>query len=215
MRRATARIRDATRALLEAGAVPILPGGDDSVPIPVLGAFATGGRVTLLQIDARLDWRDAVQGERPGLSSTRGRASEMPHVEWIVQLGARGVGAAGMADLEAARDRGAILVPAQELAQTDVAGLIPEGARGVVCLDCDALDPAILPAVGTPTAGGLSYREGLGLRRAVSGRATLVGMDMVDFMPAADRDGIGARTAAELLTSVRGLSGGQVAARAD
>ncbi len=208
-------IRDMTAGILSARAVPVVLGGDDSVPIPMLEAFAGHGPVTILQIDAHIDWRDAVQGERMGLSSTMRRASEMDHVERIIQIGARGVGSAGMDALQAARDWGAHLIAAHEIDDWSLARLtelVPEGAKVVVCFDCDALDPAIMPAVIAPTAGGLSYQQVLKILRTVAGRARIAGFDMVEFMPSADRDGIGARTAAQLLTTVLGLIGRQKAA---
>ena len=77
-----ARIFGAVGQVLDAGAVPVLIGGDDSLPIPMLEAFGARSRsFTILQIDAHIDWRDEVQGESFGLSSTMRRASEMGHVE--------------------------------------------------------------------------------------------------------------------------------------
>lgn len=206
-----AAIAGATRRILAAGAVPVLLGGDDSLPIPLLEALGEdGGPLTILQIDAHIDWRDEVEGEPLGLSSTMRRASEMAHVERIIQVGARGIGSAGMADLQAARDWGVHLIPAHAFTDVQaVAGLIPEGARVAICFDCDALDPAIMPAVIAPTAGGLSYAQALELIRAVAARARIASFDMVEFMPTQDRDGAGARTAAQLLASVLGLIGGQ------
>ena len=72
-----ALIAAATRQILDRGAVPIILGGDDSVPIPVLQAYEGGGPLTILQIDAHIDWRHEVGGERYGLSSNMRRASEM------------------------------------------------------------------------------------------------------------------------------------------
>lgn len=207
-------IRQATEAILDVGAVPILLGGDDSVPIPMLQAMAGQGPITILQIDAHIDWRDSVQDESWGLSSTMRRASEMDHVERIIQVGARGVGSAGMDALEAAQSWGATLIPAHELDDGGLAraiALVPEGARVVICLDWDALDPAIMSAVIAPTAGGLSYGQALALIRGVAARATICGVDMVEFMAANDRDGNGARTAAQLATSILGLVGRQIA----
>jgi len=206
-------IAGVVRRILAAGAVPVMLGGDDSLPIPMLQALADGGDpLTILQIDAHIDWRDAVEGEPLGLSSTMRRASEMAHVARIIQVGARGIGSAGMAELQAARDWGVHLIPAHAFTDPQaVAELIPEGARVAICFDCDALDPAIMPAVIAPTAGGLSYGQVLGLIRAVAARAQIAAFDMVEFMPARDRDGVGARTAAQLLASVLGLIGGQCA----
>lgn len=209
-----AMIADATRSILAAGAVPVLLGGDDSLPIPMLAALEVGGPLTIVQIDAHIDWRDEVEGERLGLSSTMRRASEMAHVDRIIQIGARGIGSAGMAELTAARDWGAHLIPAHELGFGGLdraAALVPEGGQVAICFDCDALDPSIMPSVIAPTAGGLSYGQALALIGAVAARARIAAFDLVELMPAHDRDGEGARTAGQLLASVLGIIGRQVA----
>jgi len=211
-----ATIGAAAATILGVGGVPVLLGGDDSVPTPMLEAYAGHGPITILQIDAHIDWRDEVQGERWGLSSTMRRASEMDHVERIIQVGARGVGSAGMDALEAARDWGAHIIPAHELpcgGAERAIELIPKGANLVICLDWDALDPAIMPAVIAPTGAGMSHGETLALLRAAAARARIVGVDAVEFMAQNDRDGIGARTAAQLLTTLVGLIGQQRAAK--
>ena len=59
-----ARIEAKTREVLALQAVPILLGGDCSVTIPFLAGFADQGPVWVLQIDAHIDWRDEVHGER-------------------------------------------------------------------------------------------------------------------------------------------------------
>ena len=91
----------AVRAVLAGGGVPIVLGGDDSVPIPVLRAFETP--LSVVQVDAHLDFRDEVQGVREGYSSPMRRASEMDHVRHIVQVGLRAVGSARPSDVEDAR----------------------------------------------------------------------------------------------------------------
>ena len=63
---------------LQAGASAIVIRSDASVPIPVSQAFKGRGSFTILQIDAHIDWRHEVNGERFDLSSTMHRASEMP-----------------------------------------------------------------------------------------------------------------------------------------
>ncbi|MEM7635890.1 MAG: arginase family protein, partial [Pseudomonadota bacterium] len=69
-----AAVRAAVSAIVERGAVPVVLGGDDSIPIPMLQAFEGRGKYTIVQIDAHIDWRDDVDGERWGLSSTMRRA---------------------------------------------------------------------------------------------------------------------------------------------
>ncbi len=50
-------------------------------------------------------------------------------------------------------------------------------------IDVDGLDPAIMPATGTPEPGGLSWYETLGLLRKVIERKRVVGCDIVELSP--------------------------------
>lgn len=203
------RLRAAVLQVLEKGAVPVLLGGDDSLPVPMLQALGDAGRrVTVLQIDAHIDWREEVQGERWGLSSTMRRASEMAHVERIIQVGQRGIGSARSGDLRDAIAAGVEFVPAGEVARAGVwraVDLIPEGSDVVICLDVDALDPSVMPAVIGRTAGGLSYWQVMELIGAVAEKGRIVAFDMVEFMPDRDIDGLGAMVAAQLLAGVIGV----------
>ena len=119
------RIRGAVSKILDRSAVPILLGGDDSIPIPMFEAFAGRGEFTILQIDAHIDWRDEVQGERFGLSSTMRRASEMAQIVRIVQVGQRGIGSARRADYEDALAWGVHFVHAREVLRQRGGGRAP------------------------------------------------------------------------------------------
>lgn len=202
-----ARIEAKTREILALPAVPILLGGDDSVVIPFLSGFADHGPVWILQIDAHIDWRDEVDGERCGYSSPMRRASEMPHVAGMVQVGLRSVGSARLTEVEAARRYGSRFVTAREVhAQGVEAALrhIPEGARVVVTLDCDSLDPSIMPGVAARTPGGITYMQAIELIAGLGRRARIAGFDLVEFYPPADIDGLSALTAARLLVNAIG-----------
>jgi agmatinase len=52
-----------------------------------------------------------------------------------------------------------------------------------ITIDVDGLDPAIMPATGTPEPGGLSWYELLSLLRAVISARTVVGCDVVELSP--------------------------------
>lgn len=202
-----ARIEAKTREFLSMPAVPILLGGDCSVTIPFLAGFADHGPVWVLQVDAHIDWRDEVHGERYGYSSPMRRASEMPHVAGIVQVGLRSVGSARLADIEAARRYGSRFVTAREVhAQGVEAALrhVPEGARVVVTLDCDGLDPAIMPGVAGRAPGGLTYTQVIDLIAGLARRARIAGFDLVELYPPADIDGLSALAAARLVVNVIG-----------
>jgi len=204
------RIRAATAAILAQGAVPLLVGGDDSVPIPMIEAFADHGPITILQIDAHIDWRDEVQGERFGLSSTMRRSSELDHVTRIIQVGMRGVGSARPGDVDDALAAGVTFVPARDLHAHGVGpviDLIEPGANVVIAFDVDAFDPSIMPAVLVGAAGGLTYWQAVELVDGVAGKARIAGFDLVEFVPAYDIGNIGALTAVRLLANVIGRVG--------
>jgi len=202
-----ARIEAKTREVLALPAVPILLGGDDSVVTPFLAGFAGHGPVWILQIDAHIDWRDEVHGERYGYSSPMRRVSEMPHVAGMVQVGMRSVGSARRAEVEAAQHYGSRLVTAREVHAHGVEVAlrhIPENARVVITLDCDGLDPGIMPGVAARTPGGLSYTQAIDLIAGVGKRARLAGFDLVEFYPPADMDSLTALTAARLVVNAVG-----------
>ncbi|MFN7092031.1 MAG: arginase family protein [Allorhizobium sp.] len=202
-----AKIERKTHEVLGLPAVPILLGGDDSIPIPFLAGFADHGPIWLLQIDAHIDWRDEIGGERYGYSSPMRRASEMPHVAGIVQVGMRGVGSARRAELEAAAAYGSRIVTARELHAQGIEAAtrhVPEGAKVVITLDCDGLDPSIMPGVIAPSPGGLTYTQVIDIIAGVGKRASIGGFDLVEFYPPADRGGLTALTAARILVNVIG-----------
>lgn len=199
------RVREAVGGMLDAGAVPILLGGDDSFPIPMFEAYAGRGRFTILQIDAHIDWRDEVQGERYGLSSGMRRASEMEHIERIIQVGQRNIGSARPQDVEDARNWGVQFIPARGVAQAGITSaieMIPEGSDIIVALDCDGLDPSILPAVIGRAPGGLSYWDVINLIEGAALRGRLSGFEIAELMPARDVDGLGAEVAARIVANV-------------
>ena len=182
-------------------------GGDDSVPIPFIEAFADQAPLTIVQIDAHIDWRDERRGERLGFSSTMRRASEMPHVTEIVQVGMRGLGSARRAEVEAALSWGVEFVSARDVHTGGVGAIVdrvPAGGNVLITLDCDAIDPSAMPAVMAPTPGGLTYDQVTGLIAGICARGRLVGFDMIEFVAERDHHGLGATTAAGILVNVIG-----------
>lgn len=201
------KITELTRQIIASGAVPIMVGGDDSVPIPFLAGFDGIGPITILQIDSHIDWREERRGEPMGFSSTMRRASEMNHVGGIVQAGIRGKGSARMGEVEFARNWGARIVTARTIHHHGIGAVldeIPAGSRVVMTLDCDGLDPSAIPAIAAITPGGLTYTHIIELIQGVTAKAKLVGFDLIEFIPERDLGGIGAVTAARIISNVIG-----------
>ncbi len=206
-----AAIARAVGGVLAAGAVPLVLGGDDSVPIPVLEAYA-GHALTVVQIDAHIDWRHEVDGETKGFSSTMRRASEMAHVEALVQVGARGPGSARRAEVEAALAWGAELVTARELHRQGVSAVLDRVAHDrpiYLAVDVDGLDPALVPGVLLPAFGGVTYTQMLELIHGLAAHAPIVGASFVEYVPTKDQTGIGAVAVARLACNVVAAIGRQ------
>jgi agmatinase len=124
-----ALIEATTRKIIEAGAVPIMFGGDDSTPIPFIAGFAANSPIVILQIDAHIDWRDERYGERFGFSSTMRRASELDHVWRIVQAGVRGLGSAREQEVTDAKTWGARIFTSRHIHHNGVDEGLGQRAR--------------------------------------------------------------------------------------
>jgi len=198
---------EAVATILGRGAIPIVLGGDDSVPIPTLRAFADRDPLTVVQVDAHLDFRDSVAGVGDGYSSPMRRASEMEHVARIFQVGLRGVGSARTTDVADARAAGNVLVTAGELRERGVPWLIdriPADAPVFISFDCDGLDPAVCPAVSAAAPGGLSYAEAADLLGGIAQGRRLAGAAFTELVPDLDLNEISALVVTRLIMRLLG-----------
>ena len=202
------KIETCVKSILAVGAVPMMFGGDDSVPIPFISAYAGGAPITVLQIDAHIDWRDQRNNEKLGYSSTMRRASEQPHVWRIVQAGAHGLGSARQGEVEDAHKWGAHIIPSKTIHKDGAAAVlshIEPDSDVLISLDLDVLDAAVMPAVAHPSPGGLSYIQVLDLIMGVAAKARIAGFTMVEFVPKNDTNGVSAYTAARIAAVCLGL----------
>jgi agmatinase len=201
------KIERTVKSLRSAGAVPVILGGDDSVPIPVFSAFEDSDPLTIVQIDAHIDWRHERYGVTHGYSSTMRRAAEMPWIGTIIQVGMRGVGSARPQEVADANAYGVKFITAREVFKHGVQAVldqVPEGNPCIVTIDCDGLDPAVMPAVMAPAPGGLTYRQVIDIIHGVARTGNLVGFDLVEFAPQKDINSLGAITAARIVCNAIG-----------
>lgn len=201
------KIRKTTASILEAGAVPLMFGGDDSTPIAFIEGFAGAAPITILQLDAHIDWRHEREGETMGFSSTMRRASEQSHVWRIVQAGARGIGSAREQEVQDARDWGSRIITSRSIHRDGINIIldhIEPDSDCVICLDLDVLDSSSMPAVAAPSPGGLTYLQLTDLLAAVAAKARIAGFSMVEFVEKRDLTGTSAFTAARIASHVMG-----------
>jgi agmatinase len=203
------RAEQAVRRILKAGALPMILGGDHAIPIPVLRAYEGRSPITLVQIDAHIDWRDEFNGIREGLSSPIKRASEMEHIKDIFQIGIRAQGSARPEEVAAARAYGANIITAWELHDAGMDAIldrIPSGGNYYITIDADGMDPAVMPAVAGPAPGGVTFHQARKLIHGLVNKGRVVGMDIVEITPALDVNRITCITAARLFVNLIGAS---------
>lgn len=200
-------IEAATRYLRASGSIPVLIGGDDSVAIPFMRAFDDAKALHILQIDAHIDWRDRIGDEALGYSSTMRRASELPFVRSMTQVGIRAVGSARREEVEAARAWGSRLVTVRQVraeGPAEIARAIPHDGEIIIHVDCDALDPSICPGVNALSPGGLYLDEVTDLIAAALQGRRLAGFSIVELNPARDVNDMTATVVGRLVCHVLG-----------
>lgn len=204
-----ATIRHAVSTVACRGVVPILIGGDDSVPIPMLDAMGdTGEKYTILQIDAHIDWRESHMSETLGLSSTMRRASEMSHIEQIIQVGARGIGSGHSSDYGDALAWGVKFFTGRDVHRIGLQPVmeqIKKGSNVILCIDIDAMDPSIAPNTIGRAPGGLTYYQMLELVMGAAEHGRIAAVDIVEIMPEVDIDGIGGLNVSRLVAATMGV----------
>jgi agmatinase len=75
-----------------------------------------------------------------------------------------------------------------------------------VAIDVDGFDPSIAPGTGYPLPGGLTYRHGAALIRAIAQRRLLAGLDIAELYPARDVRGLTALTVIRLIVQAMGTA---------
>ena len=188
------KAEEAARLIFGQGTLLITLGGDHGVPIPVMRALeAVNKTVTLIHIDAHLDWREDINGETEGYSSPIRRASEMPWIGDIYQIGMRGIGSARHGEVEDAQAHGAHITTAYSLHERGMANVlaqIPDGGPYYLTIDADGLDPTIMPGVMAQTPGGVTWPQIHSLIHGLAKKGNMVGMDLVEIAPSRDVGGI-------------------------
>jgi len=186
-----ARIGD----IADAGARPIVIGGDHSISLPVLRALAKRhGPVALVQFDAHIDTWDEYFGGKYFHGTPFRRAIEERLVDGrrFVQVGIRGP-MFGEDDFDFHRDHGITVIDIEQVKDRGVAWVVAEIRRiatgpAYMTFDIDGVDPAFAPGTGTPEVGGLTSHEAQRLVRGL-GALSLVGGDIVEVSPLYDGPG--------------------------
>jgi agmatinase len=156
-------------------------GGEHSITPPLVSAAAAKyPGLSVLQIDAHADLRDCYMGTRHNHACAMRRSLEYAPV---TQVGIRSLSTEEAQAVGSLKTR--IFYDHSMRRDPRWIDQVVEGLSGkvYVTIDVDGLDPAIMPATGTPEPGGLSWYEALALLRATIERRTVVGCDVVELSP--------------------------------
>lgn len=207
-----ANIEYGVRRILDAGALPVVIGGDHSINIPCINAFsdygAAKGPIHVVQIDAHLDFVDERHGVTAGHGNPMRRAVEKDYVSGMTQLGIRNVSSTAKEGYEDARSRGSDILSVRQVRKLGTEAVlerIPACARYYVTIDIDAFCPSIAPGTGTPSHGGFLYYDVLEVLQGLSKRGDVVGIDLVEVAPAYDPSESTQILAAQLLLNFIGF----------
>ena len=179
-----AHIRTTVSGLLEEGKFPVLLGGEHSLTPPAVSAAARKfADLSVLQIDAHADLRESYQDNPHSHACAMRRVVEICPA---VQVGIRSLSAEEAADIPKLKTKifwakDIAGEPASQWADAVVRALSPDV---YLTIDLDGLDPSVMLATGTPEPGGLSWEQVTDLLRTVARQRTLVGMDVVELLPA-------------------------------
>jgi agmatinase len=174
-------IRRVTGELVKRDKFPFILGGEHSITPAVVGAVAAKyPGLSVLQIDAHADLRESFMGTPHNHACAMRRTLEFART---TQVGIR-----SLSPEEAAAVPTLATEIFYDFNMRDNADWIDRVVDSLsehvyITIDVDGLDPAIMPATGTPEPGGLSWYEMLKLLRRVVGRRTVVGCDVVELSP--------------------------------
>ena len=223
------KLHDAALKSLDAGALPLVLGGDHSLAAGSVAASADWVRRTTSK-PLGVIWVDAHGDMNTPQTTTSGNVHGMPLAALLGQepreLAAFGASPAidpphtvlvGIRNLDEAEkaqilgsgvhvftmkdiDREGIAIVAER-----AIALAAAGTGGIhVSFDLDVCDPAFAPGVGTPVKGGLDYRESHMIMELVADSQRLVALDLVEVNPTLDVRNRTAEFGTELALSALG-----------
>lgn len=222
-------LRDRVGEALSAGTLPVVLGGDHSVAMGTIAGLsrhfaARREKIGLVWFDAHADANTAETSPSgnihgmpfavalghgdPRLTSLAGVTPmvEPPHAALVgirdvdpaerATVRSSGVGAFTMRDIDE-RGMRSVVEEAIRRATTGTAGVH-------VSFDLDGIDPDFAPGVGTPSPGGLSYREAHLAMEMLADTGKVVSAELVEVNPILDQRNGTAALAVELLSSLLG-----------
>ncbi|MDI7261254.1 MAG: agmatinase [Thermodesulfobacteriota bacterium] len=187
-------IRKAVRKILSGKKFPILLGGDHLITFPVLEeVIRVYPQLRLIHIDAHADLRKDYLGETLSHSTVMRKVADRLGKGRLFQIGIR----SGTEEEFQLAKRMKSLVSSEKGSLTSMAKHL-QGKPVYISLDLDVIDPGVLPGVGTPEPGGLTFQELISLFKELQ-PLHVIGFDLVELTPDYDPTQISSVTAFVIL----------------
>jgi len=179
--------------VVDAGAIPIVLGGDHSIAEPDIRACAARhGPLGLVHFDTHTDTGTEVFGVEVSHGTPMYRLVEQGHVDpkRYVQVGLRGFWP-GPKEFGWQAEHGITSFFMHDVRELGIRAVVERTLEAVgagpvyLTVDVDVLDPAFAPGTGTPEPGGMTSGDLLWACRTVAERVQLVGAEVVEVIPTA------------------------------
>ena len=187
-------IRNGLGKILSEKKTPILLGGDHLITLPIIEEILTVyPRLHLLQIDAHTDLREDYLGEPLSHSTVMRKVVDHLGEGRLFQIGIR---SGTEEEFKLARKMKSIvsLEPGSLSSMTKRLRNQPV----YITFDLDVIDPSLIPGVGTPEPGGLTFQESILLLKKLQ-TLHVVGFDIVELTPDYDPTQVSSVTASVIL----------------
>jgi agmatinase len=169
--------------IVEKKQFPVTLGGEHSLTWAAVRGVsqALSQKVGVIQIDAHADLRHSYEGKKHSHASVMNLLVQEGH-----SLASLGVRAICLEEREMRQRYEVFYQGGEELVRGNISAIeLPADFPEIVYVtfDLDGLDPSVMPAVGTPVPGGLSYYQSIDLVQSALNGRTCMGMDMVELSP--------------------------------
>jgi agmatinase len=187
-------IRNGVGKILSQKKSPILLGGDHLITLPIIEEMlSVHPRLHLLQIDAHADLREDYLGEPLSHSTVMRKVVDRLGEGRLSQIGIR---SGTVEEFKLARKMKSIVSLESVSLNSMVKRLRNQPVY--ITLDLDVFDPSLMPGVGTPEPGGLTFPEFIFLLKKLQA-LRVVGFDIVELTPDYDPTQISSVTASVIL----------------
>ncbi|WP_286755877.1 agmatinase [Roseivirga sp. UBA838] len=179
-------------SILAKGAIPFSLGGDHSITYPIVKAMAKKyAQLSILHFDAHGDLYDVLDGNKLSHACPFARIMESQYAQQLTQIGIRTM----TQHQKEQADRFGVTVNTMK-DRHQLKGLNLEGPV-YLSFDLDVLDPAYAPGVSHHEPGGYSTREVLDIIQSLE--LEIVGLDVVEYNPKRDLNGVTGMVAAKII----------------